>query len=105
MRIAVLFGGLSEERDVSVASGAQVVQALEGEPSEDPRGQRVGLERSLLQAEVVTQRAGGRDHGGPGLRPHYGPSYYAAFILDPDGINVEAVCHAEVDLRASDEQP
>lgn len=49
--------------------------------------------------------AGGRDHGGPGLRPHYGPSYYAAFILDPDGINVEAVCHAEVDLRASDEQP
>ena len=50
-------------------------------------------------------RAGGRDHGGPGLRPHYGPSYYAAFILDPDGINVEAVCHAEVDLRASDEQP
>lgn len=49
--------------------------------------------------------AGGRDHGGPGLRPHYGPSYYAAFILDPDGINVEAVCHADVDLRASDEQP
>lgn len=48
-------------------------------------------------------RAGGRDHGGPGLRPHYGPSYYAAFILDPDGINVEAVCHAEVDLSASDE--
>ncbi|NWK98131.1 glyoxalase/bleomycin resistance/extradiol dioxygenase family protein [Sphingobium lactosutens] len=37
--------------------------------------------------------AGGRDQGGPGLRPHYGPSYYAAFILDPDGLNVEAVCH------------
>lgn len=38
--------------------------------------------------------AGGRDNGAPGLRPHYHPSYYAAFALDPDGINVEAVCHA-----------
>ncbi|MDH7975271.1 VOC family protein [Sphingomonas sp. AR_OL41] len=38
--------------------------------------------------------AGGRDHGGPGLRPDYHPNYYAAFVLDPDGINVEAVCHA-----------
>lgn len=36
--------------------------------------------------------AGGRDHGAPGLRPVYGPDYYAAFVLDPDGINVEAVC-------------
>lgn len=48
-------------------------------------------------------RAGGRDNGGPGLRPHYGPSYYAAFILDPDGINMEAVCHAEGDLSAADD--
>ena len=47
-------------------------------------------------------RAGGRDHGAPGLRPHYGPNYYAAFILDPNGINVEAVCHAEVDLIAAE---
>ncbi|MFG1431088.1 VOC family protein [Xanthobacter sp. V2C-8] len=37
--------------------------------------------------------AGGRDNGAPGLRPHYHPDYYAAFVLDPDGINVEAVCH------------
>ena len=37
--------------------------------------------------------AGGHDNGGPGLRPHYHPSYYAAFVLDPDGNNVEAVCH------------
>ena len=36
--------------------------------------------------------AGGRDHGPPGLRGDYGPSYYAAFLLDPDGNNVEAVC-------------
>jgi len=38
--------------------------------------------------------AGGRDNGGPGLRPDYHPNYYAAFVLDPDGNNVEAVCHA-----------
>jgi catechol 2,3-dioxygenase-like lactoylglutathione lyase family enzyme len=38
--------------------------------------------------------AGGRDNGPPGLRPHYHPSYYAAFVFDPDGHNIEAVCHA-----------
>jgi catechol 2,3-dioxygenase-like lactoylglutathione lyase family enzyme len=37
--------------------------------------------------------AGGRDNGAPGLRPHYHPDYYAAFVLDLDGHNVEAVCH------------
>ncbi len=38
--------------------------------------------------------AGGKDNGGPGLRPHYHPNYYGAFVLDPDGHNIEAVCHA-----------
>lgn len=37
--------------------------------------------------------AGGRDNGGPGVRAHYHPNYYGAFVLDPDGHNVEAVCH------------
>jgi len=37
-------------------------------------------------------RAGGRDNGAPGLRKDYSPTYYAAFLLDPDGNNVEAVC-------------
>jgi catechol 2,3-dioxygenase-like lactoylglutathione lyase family enzyme len=36
--------------------------------------------------------AGGTDNGPPGLRPHYHPDYYGAFVLDPDGHNVEAVC-------------
>ena len=36
--------------------------------------------------------AGGRDNGAPGLRLDYAPSYYAAFLLDPDGNNIEAVC-------------
>lgn len=38
--------------------------------------------------------AGGRDNGAPGVRAHYHPTYYAAFVLDPDGHNIEAVCHA-----------
>jgi catechol 2,3-dioxygenase-like lactoylglutathione lyase family enzyme len=37
--------------------------------------------------------AGGRDNGPPGLRPQYAPGYYAAFVLDPDGNNIEAVHH------------
>jgi catechol 2,3-dioxygenase-like lactoylglutathione lyase family enzyme len=37
--------------------------------------------------------AGGRDNGAPGPRPHYHENYYGAFVLDPDGNNVEAVCH------------
>jgi catechol 2,3-dioxygenase-like lactoylglutathione lyase family enzyme len=39
--------------------------------------------------------AGGIDNGAPGVRPHYDPNYYGAFVLDPDGFNVEAVCRAE----------
>ena len=38
--------------------------------------------------------AGGKDNGGPGVRPHYHAHYYGAFVFDPDGHNIEAVCHA-----------
>lgn len=41
--------------------------------------------------------AGGRDNGGPGIREIYHPNYYAAFVYDPDGANIEAVCHAPGD--------
>ena len=37
--------------------------------------------------------AGGEDHGAPGLRPHYHANYYAAFVIGPDGHNIEVVCH------------
>jgi catechol 2,3-dioxygenase-like lactoylglutathione lyase family enzyme len=37
--------------------------------------------------------AGGQDNGAPGLRPNYHPNYYGAFVIGPDGHNVEAVCH------------
>ena len=37
--------------------------------------------------------AGGQDNGAPGLRHDYHPNYYAAFVIDPDGVHIEAVCH------------
>ncbi len=37
--------------------------------------------------------AGGKDHGAPGIRKDYSPTYYAAFVIDPDGNNLEVVCH------------
>jgi catechol 2,3-dioxygenase-like lactoylglutathione lyase family enzyme len=37
--------------------------------------------------------AGGKDNGAPGLRPHYHENYYAAYVHDPDGNNIEVVCH------------
>jgi len=39
--------------------------------------------------------AGGKDNGAPGLRPRYHANYYAAFVIGPDGHNIEAVCHAQ----------
>jgi catechol 2,3-dioxygenase-like lactoylglutathione lyase family enzyme len=67
-----------------------------------------GLARALHVAIIAKDRAtvdafhraalaaGAKDNGGPGLRPHYHPNYYGAFVRDPDGHNIEAVCHAPV---------
>ena len=49
---------------------------------------------SVCEFHGAALAAGGRDDGGPGLRPQYHPDYYAAFVLDPDGHRIEAVCHA-----------
>jgi predicted lactoylglutathione lyase len=45
---------------------------------------------------AAAMAAGGRDNGPPGIRAHYHKDYYAAFVLDPDGRNIEAVCHTPV---------
>ena len=51
-------------------------------------------DRSVVDAfHTAALEAGGTDNGAPGLRPEYHPDYYGAFILDPDGHNIEAVCH------------
>ena len=46
---------------------------------------------AFYQAAIA---AGGTDNGAPGIRARYHPNYYGAFVLDPDGHNIEAVCHA-----------
>jgi catechol 2,3-dioxygenase-like lactoylglutathione lyase family enzyme len=47
---------------------------------------------SVDRFHAVALAAGGTDRGAPGLREHYGPDYYAAFVADPDGHHLEAVC-------------
>ena len=54
----------------------------------------VATSRSEVDAfHQAALAAGGKDNGPPGLRPHYHANYYAAFVIGPDGHNVEAVCH------------
>lgn len=54
---------------------------------------RVGSRARVDAFHAAALAAGGRDNGAPGLRPHFHPHYYGAFVLDPDGHNIEAVCH------------
>ena len=65
---------------------------------EKPKGGAHVAFAALTRAEVdafhsAALAAGGRSNGAPGLRPHYHQNYYGAFVLDPDGNSVEAVCH------------
>ena len=70
---------------------------IPGPPPETPEGQHIGFrapDRAAVDAfYAAAVAAGGSDNGAPGLRPQYHPAYYAAFVLDPDGHRIEAVCH------------
>jgi catechol 2,3-dioxygenase-like lactoylglutathione lyase family enzyme len=63
-----------------------------------PRGVHLafqaGSRAAVRRFHAAGLGAGGRDNGAPGPRPDYGPTYYAAFLTDPEGNNVEAVCMA-----------
>ena len=65
--------------------------------ADDPSGPAHLAWRAVTRAAVdafykAALAAGGRDNGPPGLRPQYHADYYAAFVIDPDGHNIEAVC-------------
>jgi catechol 2,3-dioxygenase-like lactoylglutathione lyase family enzyme len=66
-----------------------------GTPNKPPIHLAFRVDRRALVNAFYTAAiaAGGRDNGAPGLRPQYHPNYYGAFVLDPDGHNIEAVCH------------
>jgi catechol 2,3-dioxygenase-like lactoylglutathione lyase family enzyme len=68
--------------------------ARRGEPTRTAHIAFRAPERAAVDAfHAAGVAAGGRDNGAPGLRPQYHETYYGAFVLDPDGNNVEAVCH------------
>jgi catechol 2,3-dioxygenase-like lactoylglutathione lyase family enzyme len=93
------FGHVLSSRDETTAGFGPP-----GEPAlwlyADKNGKRTGAHLAFRAADRAAVdrffqaglEAGGRDHGRPGLRADYSPTYYAAFLLDPDGNNIEAVC-------------
>lgn len=84
------------ESEHAVAFGAEFPQLwlTPGGPGEPVHVALMSPDRAAVgRFHEAALAAGGRDNGGPGLREHYAPTYYAAYVLDPDGNNVEAVCH------------
>lgn len=83
---AVLGFGVAPKADFWIAEGK----------ANEPRihvAFRAASRREVDEFYAAAIAAGGKDNGAPGPRPHYHANYYGAFVLDPDGHNVEAVCH------------
>ncbi|MCW2993869.1 MAG: hypothetical protein JWQ18_1364 [Conexibacter sp.] len=75
-----------------------MVRAVGGPTSDPTHVAFVAADRGAVDAfHAAALAAGGTDNGGPGVRENYHPNYYAAFVLDPDGNNVEAVCQTPVE--------
>ena len=102
--LAPLGYGISLEFEGAAGFGAQ--QGTGDDPggdfwigAGDPQTPRLHVAFRAANEEEVNAfyraaiEAGGKDNGAPGERPHYHPGYYAAFVLDPDGHNIEAVYH------------
>ncbi|WP_213958482.1 VOC family protein [Variovorax sp. dw_954] len=79
--------GVAPKPDFWIAAGTANVPPIHIAFRVDTRAQVDAFHAAALAA-------GGKDNGAPGLRPHYHPNYYGAFVRDPDGHNIEAVCHA-----------
>ena len=79
--------GIAPKPDFWIASGSPNVPPLHVAFRVDDRAKVDAFYKAGMAA-------GGRDNGGPGIRPHYHENYYAAFVFDPDGHNIEVVCHS-----------
>jgi catechol 2,3-dioxygenase-like lactoylglutathione lyase family enzyme len=74
--------------------GSEDLVLTAGEPSSPLHLAFLAMDPETVDAfHAAALEAGGRDNGAPGPRPQYHERYYAAYALDPDGNNVEAVCH------------
>ena len=95
LRVSIEFTNHAGRRLIGFGSGSDPVFWIrDGEPLKGSL--HVAFEassRAVVDAfHVEALHAGGTDNGAPGLRPRYAEHWYAAFVLDPDGHNVEAVC-------------
>lgn len=81
------FGGVDGKPFFWVGTGARHGGAVHVAFTAQTRAQVDAFYQAALAA-------GGQDNGPPGVRAYYHPNYYGAFVLDPDGHNIEAVCHA-----------
>lgn len=92
------------ERDEGIAFGEMIGPkifigpAFDGNPATNGNGTHIAFlakSRETVDAFYKTAMAhGGSDEGPPGLRPHYHPNYYGAYVRDPDGNKLQAVCHS-----------
>ena len=79
--------------DAEGGPGADLWLAPAMDPAPVPLALTAATAEQVDAFHTAALAAGGRDNGVPGERPHYHPGYYAAFVLDPDGNNLEVVCH------------
>jgi len=95
------------EKGLSIGpEGSEDLGLTEGEPSAPIHIAFLAHDPATVDAfHAAALEAGGTDNGAPGRRPHYHERYYAAFVLDPDGNNVEAVCHTGPSSSEQDAAP
>jgi len=92
------------EHDSGIAYGEMIGEKIfigptfDGEPATNGNGTHIAFlakSRSVVDAFHAAALAnGGKDEGKPGLRPHYHPNYYGAYVRDPDGNKLQATCHS-----------
>ncbi len=92
--LRLVSGGADEGYAGFGGAGAARLWLSPGEPTRGAHLAFTAAGRAAVDGfHAAAVAAGGTDHGVPGPRPDYGAGYYAAFVLDPDGSNLEAVVH------------
>ncbi|UTH75160.1 VOC family protein [Chromobacterium sp. IIBBL 290-4] len=94
--LAELGYALSADYGESIAFGEKMtlwISASDAAPSSTHLAFQAPSRDAVERFHAAALKLGAGDHGAPGLRPHYHEHYYAAFVIDPDGNNIEAVCH------------